>query len=376
MIDNQLSSFQRKFEVINDVALAKEILRNPIADTYDFKSYLISIQEKSSRDLGSFITFCESSLVFQSGAIHLLHRRMIKDFFSAKAISKWDQLLTEEISAIIAKVKYCNSFEFLEKVANPIYMVLIRNVFGINVEESEEQKFLSHILRTKDVVEAYVSIKKIEQIQASLSYLKSLVDDSFISGFYNSESLVGLFFENGQIDKSDLIVGLISAAHTTSETLSLIIFNLLDGESGVFLNAADMDWLNLRMDGLLRLFPTTQSIFRYANNDLHVMGITYVKGTIFQLNVETINRNPCFLNEELILNGEMESKCPFNHVSFGGGVHKCPGEELARLTIKIALNKLSLELPKIKLDYGKLELKKTTMINEPKVITILNFGHE
>lgn len=376
MIENQVNTFQRKLEMINDISVAKEILRNPIADTYDFKSYLISIQEESNRDLGSFITFCESSLVFQSGAIHLQNRRMIKDFFSVKSISKWDQLLTEEISEIIAKVKHDSSFEFLEKIANPIYMVLIRKIFGIHVEETEAQKFLAHILRTKDVVEAYVSIRKIEQIQESLSYLKSLVDDSFTNSFYSKESLLGLFSENGQAAESNLIVGLISAAHTTSETLSLIIYNLLAGENNVFANAADMDWLKVRMDGLLRLFPTTQSIFRYAKDDLYVKELRYAKGTIFQLNVETINRNPCFLNEELILSGEMESKCPFNHVSFGGGVHKCPGEELARLTIKIALNKLALEMPKIKLDYDKLELKKTTMINEPKVITILNCGHE
>ncbi|RXG13114.1 cytochrome P450 [Leeuwenhoekiella aestuarii] len=357
---------------VTDPKLAKEILRHNGADTYDFKTYLESLETVSGRNFNPLMNFCQGSLVYQRGKEHLKNRRVLKTFTGSKNVKSWEPQIKEALNEITANISSKKSFDLVQDLANPLYLFLARIVFGIEVPKEQESQFVKEIALAKDLVEPYVSIRKLDQIQQAIEKIKQHVSKATSQNKPHENSLLGQLADHQDEHKDYLVVSMLVGVHTTAETLCLILLNLLSSREGIvfYKNCKDKNWLNKRIDGLLRLYPTTQSIFRYATKDFMLDDITYPQGTLFQLNLKSINRSAPFYSEKQILQGDLEPKCPFNHTSFGGGAHKCPGNELAKSTITMALSIFSEKLPNITLNFENLSLRHTIIKTEPIEITV------
>ncbi|MDG3581281.1 cytochrome P450 [Galbibacter pacificus] len=336
------------YKEIEDIQLAKEVLRHPSFGVIRMDQYLEKLQELTKEDLGLLIRFSKKSLIFQSGESHIESRRLIAHFFSHREVQRWRDSIGNIVEDIMAD-HTSNDIEVLSDFSDPLFVSSMIMVMGIQVKE--EDLFLEHIKIAKAITEPLLSKKRLRRIQISLEYLINLVKESFKEKDYEEQSFLSHI--KNKIEKPwdkyeelhILVVSLIIAAHTFSETFVIIMSKLASPMNDLWSKTKDFEWLNKRIDAFIRLYPTTQSIGRRVIKDCNILNTQFQKNEIVYIKVPIVNRNPIFTDEEDILSGTEEIKCPFSHVSFGGGIHKCPGASLSRMIFMEAFSILASKFP-------------------------------
>ena len=87
----------------------------------------------------------------------------------------------------------------------------------------------------------------------------------------------------------------------------------------------------------LRLETPLPLMFRTATRDVEVAGQHIEKGDKVGLFFGAANRDPTVFDHP----GEVDLDRPhFRHMTFGAGVHRCIGSNLARLQIRVAMEQL------------------------------------
>jgi cytochrome P450 len=91
------------------------------------------------------------------------------------------------------------------------------------------------------------------------------------------------------------------------------------------------------IEEFLRLETPVQSMPRWANDDLELNGRTIRAGETVMLHWAAANRDPGHFPEP---DRCIVDRSPNDHVTFGRGIHRCIGIDLARLEIRVALEEL------------------------------------
>jgi hypothetical protein len=105
------------------------------------------------------------------------------------------------------------------------------------------------------------------------------------------------------------------------------------------------------IEEVLRLEGSTKQTARLARKDTKIGDLEVKAGTKILLALSAANRDPSRWEnpQELILNRKKIKE----HVGFGRGKHVCAGAPLARVEVRILLEKLLEHTAKIELDLGK-----------------------
>jgi cytochrome P450 len=91
------------------------------------------------------------------------------------------------------------------------------------------------------------------------------------------------------------------------------------------------------IEEFLRLETPVQAMPRWPNEDVELHGRTVAEGEMVMLVWAAANRDPDHFPEpeRCILD-----RSPNDHVTFGRGIHRCIGVDLARLEIRVAVEEL------------------------------------
>lgn len=356
------------FTQINDMDLARQIIRKPQFGPVNLSDYLELLAVEGGFDFNELISFCKESLVFQSGQEHLNSRRLIGAFFSNKSVMKWDHTLIEITNELLDNPLEKVKMDLLHDFCDPMYVAILKQVLGLQIRN--EGSFVAHVNEARYFTEPLQSVKKLLSIQESVKAIIEETEASFNADKLPEGSLIdylrGLEVNDGQRrNHIMMVVSLIIAAHTTSETFAIILYELLKNRQALWLKAKSREWLDERVNGLIRLYPTTQFIGRKVTEDCKIGEYNFSKDEVVQIKVSVVNRDLRFISEASFLNGSPELKCPVDHMSFGGGAHKCPGAALSRLTFLEAIPILVQRLPGLTLMEDSIEWAKPFMVNIP-----------
>jgi cytochrome P450 len=100
------------------------------------------------------------------------------------------------------------------------------------------------------------------------------------------------------------------------------------------------------VDESLRLHPPFFGFYRRARSATTIAGTSIPEGASLQLCWAAANRDPKVFDEP----DEFRLDRPAGrHLTFGFGVHACPGQPMARLSLRLALRELLARLPDIEL---------------------------
>jgi cytochrome P450 len=100
---------------------------------------------------------------------------------------------------------------------------------------------------------------------------------------------------------------------------------------------AEPDLIPSAVEEFLRLETPVQSMPRWANEDFTLHGRTIRQGESIMLHWAAANRDPEHFPEP---DRCLIDRNPNDHVTFGRGIHRCIGIDLARLEIRVALEEL------------------------------------
>jgi cytochrome P450 len=158
--------------------------------------------------------------------------------------------------------------------------------------------------------------------------------------------LAGIEVEGHQLDDDDYVVLLaafLGAGHhsTTSAMASLIweVFSHAELRGRLKANAS---LIPAAVEEALRLHPPFFGFFRRTTREVEMPGVTLAQGQDVYCGWAAANRDPTEF--EMPATFDIERPNP-RHMSFGFGIHSCPGAPLARMELTILLEELLDRVP-------------------------------
>jgi len=164
---------------------------------------------------------------------------------------------------------------------------------------------------------------------------------SFISQMINEKTEV--FKNQGEL-VSNISMLMFAAQETTTNLLGNIMFLLLTNKDQMDLLKEDNSLISNAIEETMRRRPPVRGTERTVTEDFDMDGHKFQKGDMIIVDLYN-STNEKYENRGIF---DIRRKVD-HHFGFGGGVHLCPGRNLARLEVEISVLKILRKFPDMKL---------------------------
>ncbi|RHW26490.1 cytochrome P450 [Nocardioides immobilis] len=137
---------------------------------------------------------------------------------------------------------------------------------------------------------------------------------------------------------------------------------------------SDPDSVNKVVEELLRHLAVVQLAFlRFAKQDVVVGGVTIRQGDAVGVSLLAANRDPRLGAD---LDTFDPTREPVRHLSFGWGMHRCVGAELARMELRTALRMLAERYPDLSMAVAidDLDFRKLSAVYGVETLPVMLYG--
>jgi cytochrome P450 len=309
-------------------------------------------RQDNFHDMPNHARFVQFSMLNSDGAVHDRLRRLVFKLFTPAYIASHRDFIQKLVSGMIDRFGDGSEIEFVEDIAAAIPGHVIGHLLGVPEADCP-------LLRTwsENIVQYFDIDRSAER--------KALAEKT--AGEF-ADYLCDLKASRRREPKQDLTSQLIAAQDagemSEDEFLSTAMLILMAGHGSTIdvlgsgmhaLLAFPQEMQKLRADpGLIH--TGVQEMFRYecplpffdryASDAIEVAGREFARGTRFGLLYGAANRDPAQFADADTFD---ISRKPNRHMAFGGGVHFCLGNHLARLDMEIVFTTLLARFARIEL---------------------------
>ncbi|MBS1678261.1 MAG: cytochrome P450 [Actinobacteria bacterium] len=167
--------------------------------------------------------------------------------------------------------------------------------------------------------------------------------DDFLTYLANVE------VEGRKLDDDDYVVLLAAflgaGHHSTTSAMSSLIFEVFGTPGRREELAADPTAIPTAVEEALRLHPPFYGFFRRTTEATEVEGVEIPKGCDVYMAWASANRDPEVFPDPTEFRLDRGRN---RHLTFGFGVHTCPGAALARMELRVVIEELLRRLPDLK----------------------------
>ncbi|UYM06440.1 cytochrome P450 [Solicola gregarius] len=203
-------------------------------------------------------------------------------------------------------------------------------------------------------------------IAESRSFIRTAVKEQRANP---GDGLLGMIIrDHGDAIDDEELAGLADGVftggyETTAAMLALGTMVLLrDRANYEAMRTADDDAVHRTVEELLRYLAVVQVAFpRFAKEDLEVGGESIAAGDVVLVSLSGANRDGTLGTD---MDGFDPTRQPTPHFTFGHGIHRCIGAELARMELRAAYPSLSRRFPDLRLAVPpeELEFRKHSLV--------------
>ena len=278
---------------------------------------------------------------------HTPLRRLILPFFSPKAVEKYraftQSLCNDLIDQFIDRGECDAAVEYAQQITPHV----IGHLLGIDTSRSDE--FTGHVSRFMEEGVKDPDLRA-ESMHAMQDYFAELIEqrrgaegDDYVSQLMQAEV-------DGKPMSNKLLVNycvllLVAGIDTTWSSLGSSLWHFATNPEDRRRLAADPCLFATAIEELLRYYAPV-SVGRVAMEDIEVGDRTVRRGERMMLNFPAANRDAsAFENaDEFVIDRERN-----RHLSFGVGIHRCVGSNLARMEMDVALRTWFARIPEFEL---------------------------
>lgn len=347
---------------------AFEIMRDD--ETYSFElafkdyasGHLEEFHEILRTEGGGMVTAGNHSESRQ-GPERVRRRRLTLSLFTAQRVKALEERARQVVVDLIEPLADRGHGDGMRDIAIPLTARIMCDQLGLDLDAIGVEKFamwgrvaLAQMGRRQTyeemVVNAHALAEKQRLVIATVKERMEEPRDDMISWLLSAHHEDG-----GPPLTLEEVVGSVSAlmvagADTTGAALGNLMLALATQPEIVSklrdTVASDDGRLSAKfVEEMLRLFPPTHGLWRVPRTDVEIAGVPIAAGS--QVNIMFASANvdeaqyPC-PRELDVTRGNIAS-----HMTFGGGLHRCPGAPLARMEIKIAAQEIIKRLDDIQL---------------------------
>ncbi|MBE3603356.1 cytochrome P450 [bacterium] len=292
-------------------------------------------------------------VVFSDPPVHTRLRKLVSKAFTPRRIRDLEPRIREIAASLMAKAKANGKFEVMADLANPLPVMVISEMLGIEARDYENFKHWSDVVVESDMIPPGVPLP--DRVKEAFGALRAF----FIEEIERRRREPG----------DDLVSALVSArddadALTEEELIAFVVLLLMAGNetttnligNGMLALGRNLDQLELlrthpeltprAIEEMLRYDCPVQSAARYPKHDVVVDGVEIKVNTPTFIIVAAANRDPEKFDHPERFDITRE---PNEHLAFGDGIHYCLGASLARMEGAIAISAALQTFPRLRL---------------------------
>lgn len=324
--------------------------------------YLEALEAATGEDLSLLADAARASLIYQSGADHLMTRRALAAFLSPAGVARWQAVIDAHIQACLQRLADSPSPDLLRDFADPLFVACMRDVFGLAV--ADEAEFLRQIYHARVFTEPLLRLRELLSVQEAYRHLIAAASTPAATPTGETgpaplvEALARGRLPSG-VDDATLIASITVAAHTAAESLSFALWGLLRDGAPTWAEVSRPGWADAHLEDVIRDYPSTLRLYRVAQSETVLNGKPVAPGDLAALDIPAVNRSLC---------PHADVGSGRTSLSFGDGMHKCPGAALARLMLGRALPAMAARFPDLRLDEAGVRIERTHMVQAPTAL--------
>ncbi|HQC92215.1 MAG TPA: cytochrome P450 [Microbacteriaceae bacterium] len=293
------------------------------------------------------------SLLSMDPPKHGLHRGAVSESVSPANLHDLEPLIRERIAGILDGLPIGEEFDWVDKVSMELTAMTLATLFNYPQERRRELTFWSDCMNVTpgpgEVVETQE--ERMAAIQDFYGAITTMFKEraaappaiDFMSLMAHSPHVKD--FASAEI-YGDAIVLLVGGNDTTRNTLTGSVYALdRFPEENAKLRANPALIPSMVSETIRWQTPLTH-MMRKANEDVEIGGALIKKGEKIALWYVSGNRDETAIdrpNEYIV-----DRKNPRKHISFGFGIHRCLGNRLAELQLRLTWEEILKRFPEIK----------------------------
>ncbi|MBO0662697.1 cytochrome P450 [Jiella sp. MQZ9-1] len=306
--------------------------------------------------LSAFYTLEAGSLLELEPPTHTRLRALLTRAFVSRRIEQLAPQITAIADALIDSFEGKPAIDLIADFATPLPVRVITALIGVQDAAAERLLDWSHrivAMYTPGRTQA-VEVAANRAAEEFAAFLRPAIDDKrHAPGDDLISALMAAEVEDGKLDRDELIslvVLLLNAGHeaTVHQIGNAVKLILESGEDPAVL-FADTRQAEAAIEETLRLDPPLHLFERFALETIELPGgVTLERGDKVALLLAAANRDPqAYGQPGRFIPDRFLARETKTLTSFGGGIHFCIGAPLARLELRIGLERLFRRCPKL-----------------------------
>lgn len=300
---------------------------------------------------GIFYDWWSKNLLVLEGDEHRRIRKLVNPAFSPMQARRLEpafaEIAEELIGTLKEKLENEGQIEFVSDFAEPFATRALCAMLDIS---HEHWPFIAKHANTIGYALSVTIKQDIDRIDAAVQKLYDFVDELIQERKDNLEStdVVSTLVRanlDGEEALSDaelrnvLVLMLFGGMDTTRNQLGLAMQTFARQNDQWEILASDTKkYGRAAVEEVLRVNPTTRWVTREALEDINFEGLEIPQGTTVHLFTMSSGTDPqAFPNPEI----DLEVKPEKAHFTFGGGMHQCLGQAIARADMGVAISMLA-----------------------------------
>ncbi len=285
---------------------------------------------------------------------HVRRRRLVSEGFTPKRVRAMEDKLRLVCDAIIDRVCERGSCDFVKEVAAPLPIIMIGDMLGVAPEDRDDLlRWSDDMLKGQGSPDPAAMGNAAQAFVEYTEYIHPVFADRRTTK--RTDDLVGVLchaeIDGDSLDDDSLVhetlLILIGGDETTRHVISGGIEELLAHPDQQARLAADPAGLMPgAVEEMLRWVSPIKNMARTATRDVELAGAKIREGQELLLLYPSANRDEAVFDDPDAFD---ITRSPNPHIAFGFGAHFCLGNQLARLELRVMVERLLARLPDLRL---------------------------
>jgi len=292
---------------------------------------------------------------------HVRRRRLVSEGFTPRRVRAMEDRLHLVCDALIDRVCERGTCDFVGELAAPLPIIMIGDMLGVAPEDRDDLlRWSDDMLKGQGSPDPDAMDKAMHAFIGYTDYIHPVLADRRASG--STDDLVGVLahaeIDGDSLDDDSLVhetlLILIGGDETTRHVISGGVEELLAHPDQREKLAADPDGLMQgAVEEMLRWVSPIKNMARTATHDVELSGARINAGQEILLLYPSANRDEAVFDDPETFD---ITRSPNPHMAFGFGAHFCLGNQLARLELRVMVERLLTRLPDLHLAVDRAEL--------------------
>ena len=284
---------------------------------------------------------------------HVRRRRLVSEGFTPKRVRAMEDNLRSVCDTLIDNVCEKGSCDFVKDIAAPLPIIVIGDMLGVApTDRNELLRWSDDMLKAQGSPDPGLMDGATNAFVEYTQYINPVFEDRRARGA--TDDLVGVLchaeIDGDSLDDDSLIhetlLILIGGDETSRHVISGGLEELLAHPDQLARLAARPELMPGAVEEMLRWVSPIKNMARTATRDVELEGQTIAAGQEIILLYPSANRDEAVFDRADHFD---ITRNPNPHIAFGFGAHFCLGNQLARLELKVMIERLLNRLPDLHL---------------------------